>query len=282
MKKFRHGDGNTGNSRMHDIAIQIVNYKTKQYLRECLRDIVRDVAGTAISRKILVLDNASGDDLSDLEREFSSQVSFHTADINRGFGAGHNILARLGLSRYILILNPDLKFIEEKTVSRLVEFLDKSAPNVAVVGPALVNDGGRQRWDHGEISGFRSWFSNKVGGSYWRARDDIAPAAWVSGAMFLIRREAFETLGGFDENFFLYKEEEDLCLGLRERGHRIVYNPTVKVFHYGSVVASKDKFFDASDRYFLEKHFRDRGWFIFRIVWALQRLKHRWLNRLLY
>lgn len=266
---------------MTDVTIQIINYNTKKYLTDCLDYILKDLKDSGISYKILVLDNASQDDLSDLEEKYKgSNIKFYYSNVNLGFGAGHNFLAKKTEGRYILILNPDLKFIEAKTIERIINYLEKNQENnIVVAGPRLLNEKGVQMWDHGTIDGFLSWFANKIGNSHWRDDKERKEVAWVSGAVFLIRREDFEGAGGFDENFFLYKEEEDLCLRLRKKGRKVIYLPDIKVFHYGSVVASKDKFFVESDRYFLEKHFRKKGVGTYYLIRALNYLKHNFLAR---
>src|SRR3989344_3342676 len=100
---------------MVDLAIQVVNYNTKSYLIRCLDDILRDLKGATFSYRILVLDNHSNDDLSDLAPRYGGRVEFYRAASNGGFGAGHNFLARQDASRYILILNPDIEFPAPRT-----------------------------------------------------------------------------------------------------------------------------------------------------------------------
>lgn len=268
---------------MTDLAIQIVNYNTKSYLIRCLDGLLHDLENASFTYRILVLDNDSGDDLLDLAPRYGGRVEFHRAPSNRGFGAGHNLLAGKAASRHILVLNPDLEFIEARTVERLLQRADADpSGRRAVVGPRLMNAGGVQRWDHGELAGFWGWVSERIGGSHWFERAEPADVAWVSGAVFLIRRPAFDEAGGFDEKFFLYKEEEDLCRRLRAAGHAVFYDPGIRVFHHGSVVASKAEFFDVSDRYFLEKHFRQKGALAFMFLRALQQFKHRFVNPFLY
>jgi GT2 family glycosyltransferase len=82
----------------------------------------------------------------------------------------------------------------------------------------------------------------------------LGEVAWVSGAALLMQRSTFNEIDGFDENFFLYKEEEDLCLRIRKKGHSVLYDPNVKILHFGSVVAFKDKYFAASLAYYREKN----------------------------
>lgn len=88
-----------------ELAIQFVNYKTKDYLKQSIADVKTDLRGADIDYAIYVLENGSGDNLSDLEQE---QVYIKTSPANLGFGAGHNVLASAHESRYMLILNPDI------------------------------------------------------------------------------------------------------------------------------------------------------------------------------
>lgn len=252
---------------MLDLAVQIVNYKTKKYLPDCIEGVISDLQDANLSYKILILDNASGDNLDNFSKEYRN-VAIYYAGKNIGFGAGHNFLAKKVESKYILVLNPDIKFIEGKTIEKLLENFKKEK-EIAVVGPKLLIDEGRpQLWDHGELDGFLAWIANNAAGSYWEEKNKKIKVAWVSGAFFMVKRNVFKSTGGFDENFFLYKEEEDLCLRLRQLGYDIIYDPSAKVLHYGSVIASKDKFMPASIAYFQEKHFNGKILFpIFKFVY---------------
>jgi hypothetical protein len=239
---------------MDDLRIQIVNYKTKSYLSECLRSVSADLNGNELKYSVGILDNASGDDISDIPRLFPDIcVEIVVNDKNNGFGAGHNLLAKKGEARYLLLLNPDIKIIEAKTIERMVGRAN-NAP-AQIVGPRLVAPDGRtQRWDHGELKGLYAHSAPLGGKSYWKEQFKPLSVAWVSGAVFLIEKFCFDRLGGFDEKFFLYKEEEDLCLQLRQQGGVTIYDPTISVFHHGSVVAKKSEHMKESSLYFREKH----------------------------
>src|SRR4051812_10180471 len=192
-----------------DLAVQIVNYRTKAHLGLCLRAVVGDLADTSLEHRVLVLDNASGDDLSDLAAGHP-RVEFEVAERNHGFGAGQNALAARHRARVLLLLNPDA-IVAPGTVAGLYALL--SEPGVAAAGPRLVDADGRPHaWDHGELHGARARLAAAAGGSRARERHNRAPVAWVSGACAAISRAWFDLVGGFDPGFFLYKEEEDLCL----------------------------------------------------------------------
>ncbi len=256
----------------YDLLIQIINFNTKRHLDTCLKSLFDDLEDFEISYKVIILDNNSDDNLGELEKKYEDQIiSFHYSKKNLGFGAGHNFISAMQDSRYILILNSDIRFIEANSVKRLYERLIGSS-SYKVSGPRLVEeDMTPQRFDHGELEGITSWMKNNYGSSYWKPRSKPAEAAWVSGAVLLIETGLFRSVNGFDEKFFLYNEEEDLCKRIREAGERILYDPTVSVMHYGHVVAKRSEHFSDSMNYYLDKHFR--GNLRYRILHSFKILK---------
>jgi N-acetylglucosaminyl-diphospho-decaprenol L-rhamnosyltransferase len=239
------------------IAVQIVNYKTRTYLEQCLRSVTGDLLSSALPHCVNVLESASGDRLQEIVASYPHARLFES-DVNGGFGAGHNFLASQTDARYLLILNPDVEFIEAETSARLVQTLSDNR-GAAAVGPRLVDVAGKpQQWDHGRLHGVRAQIALRGGHSHWRATDRRQDVAWVSGAVMLISRDAFSAVGGFDERFFLYKEDEDLCLRLRRGGAQILYEPAVTVRHVGSVVARRSEELVRSERYFIEKNLDGR------------------------
>lgn len=244
---------------MNTLRIQIVNYKTKGYLLECLASLSNDLMSFQEGYSVAILDNASGDDLSDIPAKFPklTNIEIVQADKNLGFGGGHNLLARRGEAEYLLLLNPDTKITEPNTIERLLAHARTARADV--IGPRLITpQGTTQWWDHGELHGLRAWVALNSGNSYWREQTVPVGVVWISGAVFLIRKSLFDELGGFDERFFLYKEEEELCWRLREKGGKVLYDPTITVFHHGGVVAKKSEHMQKSVSYFLQKHFSRR------------------------
>jgi N-acetylglucosaminyl-diphospho-decaprenol L-rhamnosyltransferase len=239
-----------------DVAVQLVNYRTRRPLAACLETVLADLADSGLEHRVLVLDNASGDDLSELAARHP-EVAFETAERNLGFGAGHNRLAERHDAAALLLLNPDAALVEPRTVARLhAELRD----DVAAVGPQLVSSAGAvDPRDHGELRGFRARVAQAAGHSHYRRRDEPADAAWVSGAACLVARRWFDAVGGFDPGFFLFKEEEDLFLRIRRAGGRIRYHPPVRVRHDGGTVASRDEHLAASVARFADKHVRRPG-----------------------
>ncbi|MCP9820988.1 glycosyltransferase family 2 protein [Synechococcus sp. Cruz-9H2] len=257
---------------MNDLRIQIVNYRTLDLLIECLTSLVPALGPQGLSAVVAVLDNGSGDDLGSLLDRFPElRLELHQGRTNVGYGAGHNLLARGADARFLLLLNPDVRLLDPLTLHDLIQVaMDLGAQ---VVGPRLVTgDGQTQRWDHGEIGGWSARLIASTGNSLWRERsgEPPLPAAWVAGAAFLIVRRWYDELAGFDERFFLYKEDEELCLRVLQNGGRVIYHPGLTVLHHCSAVAVKADHLRNSTDYFLEKHFRTRfGYHFFRLINAI-------------
>jgi N-acetylglucosaminyl-diphospho-decaprenol L-rhamnosyltransferase len=238
-----------------ELSVQVVNYETAAHLPACLSSLLAALEEAPVSSRIAVLDNGSSDDLSGLERRFGRDVDFVSSAENLGFGGGQNLLAGRNRSSLVCCVNPDVVAEQRDVFARLLSVLED--PAVAVAGPQLITPSGEtQRFDHGELRGLRARIANGAGHAHWRPRRERAEVAWVSGAFLLVRREVFAAVGGFDEAFFLYKEEEDLCRRIRRRGGRVLYVPDAHAQHVGSVVAHRDPaLLEASVAHYRAKHF---------------------------
>jgi len=237
--------------------VQIVNYRTRRYLERCLASLAPDLEASGLDYEINLLDNASGEPLDALASGFRSSRAF-ASPRNLGFGAGHNLLASKTSAPYLLILNPDVEVVTANTAKRLVEVLE-AEKSTKVVGPKLVGENGlAQPYDHARLHGPRAQLALRGGHSYWRETGTAQEVAWVSGAVMLVDHSVFSQLGGFDENLFMYKEDEDLCLRIRQLGGRIVYEPSVVVRHRGSVVADRQAALRRAATYFFDKHSLNR------------------------
>jgi hypothetical protein len=213
------------------IGVAIVSYNTAPLLRRCLESVVHHTPGP-----VLVVDNRSTDGSAELVRREFPSVRVRAEAENRGYGAAANLaVGELG-TRYVLLLNADTE-LTPGTVETLAAYLDDH-PTAAMAGPRIVTVTGRY-----EPSVYRFptpmpllLYESGVGRmlglgrrSEWRPRR----VDWVLGAVLAIRREAFEAVGGFDEAYFLYQEEVDLCYRLRAAGWEIHYAPVATVLHVG-------------------------------------------------
>jgi GT2 family glycosyltransferase len=222
-----------------DVSVVVVSHNAAAHLERCLGSVADR------AREVIVVDNASTDGSAELARERFPGVRVLELPENRGFGAGNNEGMRVAEGRYFLLLNSDAWAVGE-AVERLVAFADER-PEAAVVGPRLRNpDGTLQR----SVRGFPTlWrlateylFLRKLAprsralNAFYGAGFDhasVREADWLFGACLLVRREATEQVGLFDEAFFLFSEETDWCYRFHAAGWKVVFCPHAEVVHVG-------------------------------------------------
>ena len=222
----------------------VVSYNSRAHLRACVQPL-SEIEGV----RAFVVDNSSADDsVASIE---DLPVTVVALPDNRGFGAGCNAGWREGSSAYVLFLNPDAA-IDEPSLRKLVETLD-SEPVVGLVGPRILESDGSLSYSQRRFPRLRSTYARALflHRIFTRAtwadeliRDDAAyeKAAspdWVSGACMLVRRSVLDVVGGFDERFFLYCEDKDLCRRIRAAGFDVRYEPGATVRHRGGASAPR-------------------------------------------
>jgi N-acetylglucosaminyl-diphospho-decaprenol L-rhamnosyltransferase len=213
-----------------DVSVSIVNTSNRELLLACLDSL----SGEDV--EVVVLDNASEDGSAGAVREAFPEVRLIAQDHRAGFGANHNTVIRATAGRYVLVLNEDTTS-ESWGFDRVTTYLD-GHPRVAALGPKLVYPDGRRqdsawRFPTPAVSALGLVTLGKVGVKQSRGE---APREvdWVMGAALLLRREALDEVGLFDEEFFLYSEEVDLQYRLRQAGWDVHYFPEVTVVHHES------------------------------------------------
>jgi GT2 family glycosyltransferase len=226
---------------MHDVCVIIVSHNGKRWLDGALGSLLAGAGDLDLD--VVVVDNGSDGSADYVEERFPAVRTIQCE--NRGFGAGNNRALETADARYVLFLNPDTEFIAG-TLEGLVGALDRR-PDVGLAGVRQIDRDGKlalsiRRFPSAinmvaealaieKIPLLRRFFGERVlaPGAYEReTRCD-----WTSGSFMLARSEALDGRG-FDERFFLFSEETDLCWRLRESGWRIVHLPLVTISHYES------------------------------------------------
>jgi len=254
---------------MAEISAVIVHYRTPA---ETLR-AARSLADSAPEVDIVVIDNASGDGIGETLAREVPRARVMAEPENRGYGAACNRGAAETSGAYVLFLNSDA-FVRPGAVRALLSALERD-PRAAVVGPRLVNpDGSLQPsisrlptpWRiFCESSGLAALTGGRgVFRGHTKTREDHERAQEVEslmGAALLVRRTAFEKIGGFDEEFFFYAEESDLFARLRHAEWRILYEPGASVVHLGGASGGDALFgqLHASLRRYVGKHHGPRA-----------------------
>lgn len=259
-----------------DVSIAIVTYNTRELALACLGSIARnrDCGGRVV--EVLVVDSASTDQTVEAVRRQYPWARVIASPRNLGYTGGNNLAARLARGRYVLFLNPDT-VVEPGAVEALASQLDRCA-DVGAVGPRLHFPNGQvqssRRRFPGRLTGlveslvFQRWLGGLpiVRRFYMEDRSDseAQDVDWLVGACLMVRREALERSGLFDERFFMYSEEVDLCRRLRSDGWRVVFEPSAVVVHHEGKSSEQNLFhrerrFHQSRAMYYEKHV-GRGW----------------------
>jgi GT2 family glycosyltransferase len=251
---------------MPDLSIVIVNWNVRELLRACLRSLDPN-----LHAEVIVVDNASSDGSVEMVRGEFPTVRLIANGRNLGYGAAINQAVSQCTGDYLLILNPDTE-VRPGAVHRLVEFIYER-PRAACVGPHLVNPDGSTQSSRRSFPGLwtafvestilQRWFGGlgALRRFYRSAQPDDVPQQvdWLVGACLLLRRAALDEVGGFDERFFMYSEEMDLCYRLRQAGYEIWFVPRAEVMHHEAASSSQDLFrrnvnFHESRYRFFRKH----------------------------
>lgn len=253
-----------------NLSIIIVNYNVKKELFECLSSIYN--SKTRVSFEIIVVDNSETKEAQkDLDSKFPKARYIKTSK-NLGYGAGNNLGVKQAKGKYLFILNPDTKFYSG-SFSKVIDLFEKNK-KIGIIAPLLLDKKNIPYKLQGtrDLDPKRAIFSlsflvklfpvNKFYKDYYmlgwdknQDKDvDVAP-----GTALIIRKDIFEKIDGFDEKFFLFFEEFDLCRRVKKLGYKILISPDLKFIHLwgGSMKKNQlsEKHFKQSRFYYFRKHF---------------------------
>lgn len=222
------------------LSVVIVNYNGLRFMDQCLQSLAQ--AFSRYRLEIIVVDNASSDGSQEWLRA-RQDIVYVESSINTGFTGGNNLGARHASGDRLLFINNDTYVVSKLDV--MVDLLDAS--DVGLSACRLQYGDHRQQfsfgYDHKPLRLVLSWLGAEkihfLPNIFRRLETDESTyseyqnsVAWVSGACFAMRKADWDAVGGFDTNFFMYCEDVDLCLRVRQQGLRVVYTPECRVTHY--------------------------------------------------
>jgi GT2 family glycosyltransferase len=226
-----------------DLSIVIVNWNSKAYLEVCLKSLFTHSQG--LDYEVIVIDSGSFDGCGEMLRINYPSVQFIQGDRNLGFAKANNIAFERSRGACVLFLNPDTVVLES-AIARLMQ-VARARSDVGAVGGTLLNQDGtvqsssiqalptlarkaldsdflKRRWPLWKLWGMASLYDNSV---------EPRPAEVISGAGLLVRRQAFESVGRFSEDYFMYAEDVDLSHKLLAAGYTNYHVPQAKIVHFG-------------------------------------------------
>lgn len=244
-----------------DLSVIIISSK-KDYLLDSLKTLMPALKN--LKSEVILVDNASADRVGDTAKNKYPEIIVLRREENGGFGENNNMGLKIARGRYVLLLNDDTKLIDNKILEEMAAWMD-AHPKVGVASCALLNP------DQKTFQGSGGYYPTLGRVAAWMGFIDDIPGIdrlikpyhpmhgaspiykgesyfagehaqdWVTGAFFLMRKEALEEVGYFDEDFFMYVEEVDLAARFRKKGWEVWYLPGWRIIHFGQATTGSEK-----------------------------------------
>lgn len=231
------------------IEVVIVTRNSAEHIGPCMDSLEAAEVG------LVVVDNGSTDGTLEIVRSKNLRTRIITTGENLGYGRAMNLGFKETSAEFVILSNPDVVFLEN-SILQLVEFL-KADGKIGVTGPQQLFPDRTWQRSYGDLPGLWSGFKDAIGittlrnsvrRELWPLQVDRTPkeVPYLDGAVLAVRRRAFLDVGGFDEAFFFYSEEADLCAQVKSANWKIVFYPAAKVVH---VRGASSAAVDRSDRF---------------------------------
>ena len=233
-----------------DLSIIILNYKIKGLVKQCIRNAKVSTAG--LDYEIIVVDNNSGDGVEQMLRENFPEVKFIQSGANLGFAAGNNLGIKEAVGKYVLVLNPDVTVLNS-SIEKMFKFMEENQ-QVGIVGPKLINPDGSYQiscrtFQTPKLILYRRTPLGKLPFAQKQLKAHLMTdfdhlgnkeVDWFLGACMLLRKEAIDKVGLFDERFFMYLEDMDLCRRMWQQDYKVFYLAEVEVVHLYERASAND------------------------------------------
>jgi len=222
------------------LSIIVLNYKKPDLTMNCLTSLFKQF-GKEFSEdifEVIIVDNASGDESVRVLKEAIQTKKYKNIKLivnseNSGFSKGCNLGAKDATGKYILFLNNDTT-VKDKGILKMTEYM-KINPEVSILGGQLKKPNGENQPSAGKFYSLFNTFLLLIGMQKFGISDknpkNISEVDWVKGALFMIRKDIFEKLSGFDEKIFMYTEDMEFCYRAKKQGFKTYFYPDVSIIH---------------------------------------------------
>jgi N-acetylglucosaminyl-diphospho-decaprenol L-rhamnosyltransferase len=249
------------------LSIILVNYNGQEFLEKCLNSIKQFVDSQVC--EVIIIDNYSVDNSISIIKQNFSSFKLICSPVNLGFGKANNLAVKHSHGEHLLFLNTDT-ILTENTPKILLEYLQQHQ-DIGIISPRIVFQDGRYQLSCGRLPNIAVEFLDKIrygldqkwhfifADLYSKQYSNIKEMGWLTGACLMMRRDVFDRLDGFDESFFMYFEDKDICKRVDEKGLKVIYYPQTSLIHLlgGSsqdVKKSVNTYYRDSQLYYYQKH----------------------------
>lgn len=253
-----------------DLTVVIVNFNTKNLLRQCLASVFKQTKG--IGYEVIVIDNGSSDGSGAMVKKEFPRARLIKNKKNLGFAKANNQGIRQARGEWVLLLNSDTE-IKDNALAKLVAFANKQK-DLGIAGPKLVNPDGSLQPSTAPFYTLPVVAISLFRGDKFLRRSPAGTKRvdWLSGACFLIKKQVIEKVGLLDERFFMYVEEMEYCYRAKKAGFQTCFYPGAEVIHRarGSTLGRQKAILAIYQGliYFYQKHFAP--WQLFVLKWLLR------------
>lgn len=237
---------------MITLSVIIVSFNTQELTLKCINSIFKHYEKEIEKKEfeIILVDNNSDDNTVKLIKEKFKNALIIENKENYGFSKGNNIGAKKAQGEFLLFLNSDTYF-ENSTINGMISFL-KEKNEIGVLGGRIIDKNGNTQKSAGNFF--------KLYNVFWENKFSprtLQEVDWIEGSFFIIRQDLFNKIGGFDENFFMYVEDMELCYRIEKLGYKVYFYKNSYVVHLGQ--GSSDRTFAVVSiykgmMYFYKKH----------------------------
>lgn len=237
-----------------DLSILLVNYNGLKYLKDCIESIQNTTKG--LSYEIIILDNNSKDGSGDFIKAQYPEIHFIGSTINYGFGKGNNEAFKTAIGRQILLLNNDTILLDQ--LLPIVNYL-KADTSIGAIGINMLDANRTILPATGNFPTIANMFwmkkiqNNSLQSS--RSCTQAYDVDWVTGSFMLIPRKVYAEINGFDEDYFLYVEDVDLCRRIADKKYRCVFMPQYNYIHFVGFSTAKNPLLVRGYEIYIGKHF---------------------------
>lgn len=252
------------------VSVIIINYNVKEFLQNLLHSLQKALVN--ITHEIIIVDNASTDGSVEFIEEKFPEIKLISNKVNVGFSKANNTALSEARGEFILLINPDT-IVSEDTISKMLEFFH-SHPDAGLAGCKILNPDGTLQlacrrsfpgpWiSFCKVTGLSSLFpKSKIFAKYnltYLDENLTCEVDAISGSFMMFRHKVYDKVGGFDEQFFMYGEDLDLCYRIQKSGYKVYYFPDTQIIHYKGESTKRSsldetKYFYDAMHLFVKKH----------------------------
>jgi N-acetylglucosaminyl-diphospho-decaprenol L-rhamnosyltransferase len=248
-------------------SIILVNYNGSEFLADCLQSILHFVDFNAC--EVIIVDNASTDDSVNIIKNKFSSFKLICSSVNLGFSKANNLAVKHSIGKHLLFLNTDTILLENSP-QILSDYLTQHQ-DVGVISARIIFEDSSYQLSSGRLPnivielfdkiryGLDKKWHNLFAGIYTKKYSTVKEVGWVTGACLMICRDVFEQLGGFDESFFMYFEDKDICKRINDIGFKVIYYPLTSIIHLlggssQSIKKNINTYYRDSQLHYYQKH----------------------------